>query len=271
MDSNAWTEVLRATVLVKGKKVLLISTPNGKNHFYQLYSLDGVNEQYKSFKMSSYDNPLINPQEIEDAKSTLPTHIFKQEYLAEFVDGGSSVFGDINYKEVKTGLKYYGGLDVARADDFTVLSIFNEKGEQVLIERWRHDSWANIIQKVKDVIVKYNCDTYVEVNSIGDAVFEMLQNILPNKQLIQPFITTTKSKQDIIEQLAVANQNKECSFLPIDWLKKEFDVFTFEYNPKTRNIKYSAPVGFHDDGIMASAIAYEALKKLKIKGVYAIA
>lgn len=36
MDNEAWTEVLRATVLVRGKKVLLISTPKGKNHFHQI-------------------------------------------------------------------------------------------------------------------------------------------------------------------------------------------------------------------------------------------
>ena len=30
-----WSEVLSATVLVKGKKVIFISTPKGKNHFYQ--------------------------------------------------------------------------------------------------------------------------------------------------------------------------------------------------------------------------------------------
>lgn len=271
MDSEAWTAVLRATVLVKGKKVLLISTPNGKNHFYQLYSLDGINEQYKSFKMSSYDNPLIDPKEIDDAKLTLPEHIFKQEYLAEFVDGGSSVFGEINYLDnpVKTGT-YYAGLDVARADDYTVLSIYNDEGKMVFIDRWRHDSWANIVGKVATVINEYDCNTYVEVNSIGDPIFEMLKGILNNRNLIQPFVTTSKSKQDIIEQLAVANQNKDVSFLPIEWLKKEFDVFTYEYNPKTRNIKYSAPSGFHDDGIMSSAIGYEAVKKLKLKGVYSI-
>lgn len=271
MDSEAWTAVLRATVLVKGKKVLLISTPNGKNHFYQLYSLDGINEQYKSFKMSSYDNPLIDPKEIDDARLTLPEHIFKQEYLAEFVDGGSSVFGDINYLDnpVNTGA-YYAGLDVARADDYTVLSIYNDEGKMVFIDRWRHDSWANIVNKVASVINEYNCHTYVEVNSIGDPIFEMLKGILNNRNLIQPFVTTSKSKQDIIEQLAVANQNKDVSFLPIEWLKKEFDVFTYEYNPKTRNIKYSAPSGFHDDGIMSSAIGYEAVKKLKLKGVYSI-
>lgn len=269
--AEAWTEVLRATVLVKGKKVLLISTPNGKNHFYSLFMLDGVNEQYKSFKMTSYDNPFINPKEIDDAKVTLPEHIFRQEYLAEFVDGGSSVFGDLNYQTHTNGVRYYGGLDVARADDYTVLTIYNEAGQMIFIERWRHDTWSNIVKKVADVIDKYNASVYVEVNSIGDPVFEMLKGILRNANSIQPFVTTSKSKQDIIEQLAVANQNKEVSFLPVDWLKKEFDVFSYEYNPKTRNIKYSAPSGFHDDGIISSAIGYEAVKKLKLKGVYSLA
>jgi hypothetical protein len=270
MDSKAWTEVLRATILVKGKKVLLISTPNGKNHFFQMFELDGVNPQYKSFKMTSYDNPLIDPKEIDDAKLTLPDHIFRQEYLAEFLDGGSSIFGDINYKDVKEGNVYYAGLDIARADDYTVLAIYNQDGEMVFIDRWRHDSWTNIVGKVAEIIDQYKCNTYVEVNSIGDPVFEMLSKKLNTSNLIQPFTTTSKSKQDIIEQLAVANQNQEVSFLPIDWLKKEFDVFSFEYNPKTRVIKYSAPVGFHDDGVMASAIGYEAVKKLKKRGVYAI-
>lgn len=272
VSSEAWTEVLRATILVKGKKVLLISTPKGKNHFYQLFQLDGVNPQYKSFKMTSYDNPLIDPKEIDDARLTLPDHIFRQEYLAEFIDGAGSIFTEINYNPNPERIPtYYAGLDVARANDYTALSIFNNKGEQVFIERWRHESWANIIKKVADKIIEYQCKTYVEINSIGDPVFEMLKTQIPySDNLLFQWLTTSKSKQDIIEQMAVANQNKEVSFLNTDWLQKEFEMFTYEYNPKTKVIKYSAPVGFHDDGIMSSAIGYEAFKKLKKQGIYAI-
>ena len=88
--------------------------------------------------------------------------------------------------------------------------------------------------------------------------------------LIKPFVTTSKSKQDIIEQLVVANQNKEVRFIDKDWLLKELDLFTYEYNPKTKSVRYSAPNGFHDDGVMASAIGYNALKSLKSSGVYSI-
>lgn len=269
IDEQAWTEVLRATVLVKGKKVLLISTPKGKNHFYNLFNLDAVNNQYKSFRMTSYDNPIINPTEIDDARLTLPDHVFRQEYLAEFVDGGYSLFSEAVYNQIaEQTSRYYAGIDLGRADDYTVISVFNQKGQQVFIDRWRQDSWSNIVSKLLEVINKYQAYTYIEVNSVGDAIFEQVQNGSIHKARIQPFVTTSKSKQDVIEQLVVACQNKEVQFQPIDWLKKEMEIFGYEYNPKTKSVRYSAPNGFHDDGVMATAIAYESYKNLKTSGKY---
>ena len=270
MDEQAWTEVLRATVLVKGKKVLLISTPKGKNHFYNLFHLDGVNNQYKSFTMTSYDNPLINPTEIDDARHTLPDHVFRQEYLAEFIDGGASPFTRWNKADAPITSKLFAGLDLGRADDYTVLTILNDEGNMVYCNRWRQDSWTSIIRQVSGVLNQYQPNTYVEVNSIGDALYEQIQSQLSNPLILQPFVTTAKSKQDIIEQLIVANQNKDITILDIGFLEKEYEVFTYEYSPKTKNVRYSAPPGFHDDCVMSHAIAYEAFKKLRIQGVYNI-
>lgn len=271
MDEKAWSEVLRATVLVKGKKVLLISTPKGKNHFYNLFNLENVNNQYKSFKMTSYDNPLISPSEIDDAKITLPEHVFRQEYLAEFIDGGAGIFKDFpindNPKESK---RYFAGVDLGRADDYTVITVFNDIGEMVAIERYRHNSWVNIINNVASIINKFNAATYIEVNSVGDAIFEQIRPLCKNKGLIRPFVTTSKSKQEIIEQLSVACQNKKVTSLSVDWFLKELDIFGFEYNLKTKSIKYSAPSGFHDDGVMSAAIAYDAFVNMKTTGVYTI-
>lgn len=271
IDEAAWTEVLRATVLVHGKKVLLISTPKGKNHFFNLFQLDGINPQYKSFTMTSYDNPLILPSEIDDARATLPDHVFRQEYLAEFIDGGVGLFKDLQLiPEAKITQRMYAGLDIGRADDYTVLSVFNELGEMVYINRWNHDTWANIVQKVTQKINEYNCYTYIEVNGVGDPIFEQVRSKVNDYNLIQPFVTTSKSKADIIEQLIVANQNKEVKLLDELWIKKEFEIFSYEYNPKTKSVKYSAPNGFHDDGVMATAIAYHSLKTQKLQGVYSI-
>jgi hypothetical protein len=271
MDEKAWTEVLRATVLVKGKKVLLISTPKGKNHFYNIYQLDGVNTQYKSFSMTSYDNPLINPSEIDDAKQTLPLHVFEQEYLGKFIDGGAGIFKDFPIKESpQAANKYFAGVDLGRADDYTVITVFNQYGEMVHIERIRHNTWDVIVSKVVAVINHYKAIVLIEVNSIGDALFEQIKPKCYNSFNVRPFITTSKSKQDIIEQLVVASANKEVTALNVDWFLKELDVFTFEYNPKTKNVRYAAPSGFHDDGVMSAAIGYECFKKWNKTGNYAI-
>ena len=263
---QAWTEVLRATVLVRGKKVLFLSTPKGKNWFHKLHSLDGINPQYKSFTMTSYDNPLIMPSEIDDAKLTLPINVFRQEYLAEFIDGGAGVFIEVPINNAPSGdEKYYAAIDLGRADDYTVLSVINTKGQMVYCNRWRHDTWQNILNKLIPHLSKWFAKCYVEVNSVGDAIFEQIKELYPN---VEPFATTSKSKQDIIEALQVAIQNKEFSILDIDWLKKEFELFTYEYSAKTRSIKYSAPPGFHDDGVMSCAMAYHAFKTLKASGKY---
>jgi hypothetical protein len=265
-SEQAWTEVLRATVLVRGKKVLFLSTPKGRNWFYKLHALDGVNNQYKSFTMTSYDNPLIVPSEIDDARLTLPDNVFRQEYLAEFIDGGAGVFKELTINDAPSGAEaYFAGIDLGRADDYTVLTVLNNKGQMVQCERWRHSTWQNIINQIVPILTKWSAKTYVEVNSVGDAIFEQLR---PLYRDIEPFVTTSKSKQDIIEALQVAIQNKEFTSLNIEWLIKEFELFTFEYNAKTRSVKYSAPSGFHDDGVMSSAIAYHAFKTLKHSGKY---
>ena len=265
MAEQAWTEVLRATVLVKGKKVLLISTPRGKNHFFNLYNLDGVNPQYKSFKMTSYDG-LADKNEIDGAKETLPEWVFRQEYLSEFVSGGQDIFSNvtINNNPERTN-KNYAGIDLGRADDYTVLTILNEKGQEVYCNRWRHDTWGNITNSLLSKLREYNAMAYCEVNSIGDVVFEQLKSQYKD---VHAFTTTAKSKNDIIEALIVANQNKGFTIQERDWLIKEFEVFTYQYNHSSRSVKYSAPVGFHDDGVMSCAIAYHALKNLKKSGQY---
>jgi phage FluMu gp28-like protein len=198
MDEKAWTEVLRATVLVKGKKVLLISTPKGKNHFYKMYQLDGINEQYKSFTMTSYHNPMINPKEIDDAKLTLPDMVFRQEYLAEFVDGTATLFNNRQIVDSKANGRAFAGIDLGRADDYSVLSIFNEKGEQFYIERWRHTDWQSIVKNIAQGLrTNFVQTALVEVNSIGDVIFEMLQKECASYCTIEPFVTTNQSKKQI--------------------------------------------------------------------------
>ena len=98
---------------------------------------------------------------------------------------------------------------------------------------------SQILERVR----KWNATVMVEVNSIGDVIFEQLKR---QWQDTHPFITSSKSKNEIIEGL-ILHMNEETILIPHEdlfpSLVSELETFTYEYNPKTRNIRYGHPNG----------------------------
>lgn len=128
--------------------------------------------------------------------------------------------------------------------------------------------WSMILEKVKEVIRSYNALTLVEVNNQGDVFYEMLRNSIRNN--VEPFVTSASTKPVIIEDLAVAFEQKEISVMDEAWLLDELDSFTYIYNANTRSVKYSAPDGMHDDGVIATALAWHSRKTMSRKGKYTV-
>ena len=139
----------------------------------------------------------------------------------------------------------------------------------VFCERWRQTEWSTIIDKVASRINEYKAMTAVEVNNQGDVFYELLEKKCRN--LVYPYVTSSASKPIMIEDLAVAFENKEIKILNIDWLIDELENFTYTYNPNTRKVQYSAPQGMHDDSVISLSLAYQSLKERKTKGQYYIA
>jgi phage FluMu gp28-like protein len=271
---EVWNEILRPATLVRGKKILFISTPKGNNFFKTLYNR-GLSEDYPdyiSLKYTSYDTPFITEIEISDAQITLPDDIFRQEIMAEFIDDGGSVFKNYQYSQItnkwiepNSNDRYWAGIDLGRQNDYTVITIINNHNQICYIHRERRNNWYNIVDTLVQILRKYNAKALIEVNSVGDVIFDQIKRQY-NK--IEPFTTTTNSKREIIENLIV-QINDQSLILPtkelFEPLDTELRVFTFEYSPKTRNIRYSSPPGFHDDCIMSLAISFECKKLIQPK------
>jgi len=87
MREEAWTEALRPALSDRRGRAIFISTPRGHNWFYDLWmrGQEG-NGEWKSWNFPTSANPHIDPAEIEQARLDLPDRVFRQEYLAEFVD-----------------------------------------------------------------------------------------------------------------------------------------------------------------------------------------
>jgi hypothetical protein len=94
IKEDTWQKIIRAALSDKKGRALFISTPSGRNWFYDLFKLGqtGEDEEYKSWHFTTADNETIDPKEIEAAKRTLSSFAFKQEYLSSFDTAGADIF-----------------------------------------------------------------------------------------------------------------------------------------------------------------------------------
>jgi hypothetical protein len=254
--------------------VVFISTPKGKNYFYDLFQLglSADNPNYRSYKGSSYDTPYIHPQEIQDAKLTLPPNIFRQEYMAEFIDNGGEVFTHVQECSLPqwpaTTGNIFCGVDLGRADDYTVATFMDQSGHVVEIYRNRQAQWSTMVREMLQLIRKWNATVMIEVNSIGDVVYEMLKKEWQNTHA---FTTTGHSKPEIIEGLILDMAEGKIKIPGPELfpaLHHELGIFTYEYNPRSRSIKYGAPAPHHDDCVMSLAIVNYNRKQNLNTGTY---
>lgn len=278
MKDDAWREAIRPVFATAGpeSRVCFLSTPKGKNWFYDLYQIgrDPDNPRYKSYTGSSYETPYIDDVEIADAKKTLPEQVFRQEYEAQFIDGGGEVFHNIDsitqpvYPQ-PIG-KVYCGIDLAKQEDWTCAVFQDSQGRVVDIYRDRHTTWGSITKNLVERIKKWNALVVVEVNSIGDVIAEKIQD---QWQDTHPFVTTNKSKNEVIEGLILDVSEGNLTIPSKELfpaLHHEMTIFTFDYNPKSRTLRYSHPPGSHDDTVIALALSNYARKKYQSRGTYAV-
>lgn len=120
-DDNIWSKVIRPALSDLKGKAVFISSPSGRNWFYDLYKygLSGEDPDWKSWHKTTFDNPTIDPVEIESAKKNLSSFAFKQEFLASFDNAGQDLFKQewIEYgKEPQHG-DYVIAIDLAGFED----------------------------------------------------------------------------------------------------------------------------------------------------------
>jgi len=273
VKESVFQEILLPMLNVRGKKVLAISTPRGKNWFYYQYQRGYSGEEaYKSFKFVSTDNPYSNKSIIQIAKENLPDVLYRQEYLGEFVDA-SAIFENIEelaclnmITSPVMGHSYYIGVDIALKDDYTVVNVINQDAEVVYYERYNHIT----APQLKDNLVKcFNIwkpkKIMIEENNQGLPIIDDL--IITHKiRNIVGFSTTAKSKPEIINNLVNAFASKKIR-VPNDVIyKNELEVFTMIMTP-TGGVKFQASSGFHDDIPMSLAIAWNCFNLHKGGGV----
>ena len=154
-----WQEILRPTLGPRKGQAMFISRPQGFNHWYDLTLLELKNENYKTFHATSYDNPHIDPKEIEEARKELSPERFSQEYMAEFVKQEGLIYKDFKrtHHVVKTEpdvgmvVEFIAGLDWGFEHPSVVLHCkVDRMGNVWVLDEWvkRHKTECEVVNYV---------------------------------------------------------------------------------------------------------------------------
>jgi hypothetical protein len=266
---ETYTDVLLPTLADRDGRILLISTPKGRNWFWREWVKgrrgdDGI----AAFQAPSADNPKPEIRKAAvAAQGRVSDRTYRQEWLAEFIEDGGEVFRNPRgcatisaIEEPRADGYYVAGLDWGKLNDATVLTIAEATSRRIVgVWRWQGLDYRFQIERIARLCQQYQCVQIVaERNSMGEPLIEQMQydHSLP----VVPFLTTAMSKNEAIDGLALAFERQVIAIPSEAWLIGELEAYERVRTGSTGLGVYSAPDGMHDDGVMSLALCWHAVR-----------
>jgi phage terminase large subunit-like protein len=272
IKQEIWEKVIRAALSDKKGRALFISTPSGRNWFYDTYKLGqegtngSVDEEWKSWHFTTQDNETIDPKEVEAAKRTLSSFAFKQEYLSSFDNAGADIFKEEWFKlaeEPKYG-SYVVAIDLAgfedvaknagaakkRLDESAIAIVKVEDNGDWWVDKIEHGRWdiretaVNILKAIRDY---QPISVGIERGALKNAVLPYLNDLMRKNNIyshIQDLTHGNKKKTDrVVWSLQGRMEHGRVSFNA----ERDWDEF------KDQLIMFPT-AGIHDD--LVDALSY---------------
>lgn len=263
ISERTYLDVLLPTLADRDGKCILISTPKGRNWFWQEWlKAQGDGTYAVAFQAPTSANPMPTIQQaFALARERLPERTFRQEWLAEFIEDGADVFRRVREAATATpqdraqpGHTYVMGCDWGRTNDATVFTVLDvDERALVYLDRMTATDYGLQVSRLKALAERFKPKAILaELNSMGGPLVEQLQR---DRLPVRGFVTTNATKADIIDALALAFERGDIRILDDPLLIGELQAYTAERLPSGL-VRYGAPAGFHDDCVMSLAIAW---------------
>lgn len=250
-----------------------ISTPCGKNHFWRDFTKgqDPNEPRYASFTFPSEANPYLSREYLADQKRNKPDRTWAQEYEAAFLDEAGGVFRGVRDAILPGRTSQEGsapvtiGVDLARVEDFTVISVVDPDGNQLYFERFNQISWERQIGRIEACYQRFpGAKVILDSTGVGDPIFERLRK---SGMRVEGYQLTNTSKESLIDNLAMLVEQGRVRLLDIPEQTNELLAYQYELTP-SRNVRMNAPEGMHDDTVIALALAAWGLRKSRTIQVF---
>ena len=274
----AWEEDLRPSLSDRMGRAVFLSTPNGRNWFYDLWRKGQQPDQtlYKSWKYSTIEGwrarAVETPEllaayerEWDSIMAETSYRTLAQEYLAEFLEDEGSLW---SLSKVLRGLlrgaiprrSYVAGIDVAHVNDWMVTVVMEAESKQLVgLHRSRYRDWSIQKAEARSLLRQYpQVRVLVDSTGLGDPIAQDLRADFE----VEDVVFTPRKKQELVENLSVALDHGYIGLPDQDetqWLLDELRSYQ-EIKQPSGAIRYAAPEGQHDDGVTALMLACWGLR-----------
>lgn len=276
MDPIVWSEYLQGTLLDHGGWAAFGGVPKGNNWASRLWYDAATLPGWLQVHATTYDNPFIDNDSIDEIKGSTPERVFRQEYLAEIVEDGAIFRGVRQAATAKPQgyaqdghashpkHTYVVGVDWGKYEDYSVFCVVDSTTRELChLDRSNRIEYTAQVKRLEDLCKRFQVAQVVVETNANETTVELVRRAgLP----VREFITTNQSKQNIIEGLMLGLESSKLKILNEPVLLGELQAFEATRLPGG-GLRYAAPEGYHDDCVMALALAWDAAKEDSFVGV----
>lgn len=255
---SGWLEAMRPTLTPRRGSALFMGTPKGFNHLYDLFNQQVKDPQnWKSFHYTSYDNPHVAKEEIDDAKKQSN---FDQEYLAKFTKAEGLVYKEFDrdkhlYDELPTqDFEFIGSVDPGYTNPAAVLNIYYAKEHFWVDSEW-YKRQRTDRQIAEYVAANQFTEVYPDPENAG--FIEELRLLNVNvREVVKGKGSVVRGIQRVRELLLQGKLhiNRRCLNLI-----HEFETYAYDNPSEDRNVDEN-PIKKNDHAL--DALRYPVLMKL---------
>jgi hypothetical protein len=273
----------KTTVTMTKGPIMCISTPLGKNWFYQR-CMEAKEQMQWSIKHGrpleqifltapTSANPYISRDIIDRARKELPDRLFRQYYLAEFLDSGTVFIGtgDALYgppvetesdtikwtHEDAKKLTVVCGADWAKNEDFTVFTAIDmASGRLVGLYRFHRVPYTEAVRRLCWFATRFESVLTIRHDKTG--VGSAVDDLMAHTDLAhEGIVWTNATKNEMVARLMTSIEQKQISLPRIDKILMELEQYEIHVTA-TGALTYGAPSGKHDDIVSSLMMANAA-------------
>lgn len=268
MKPEIWTEIILPIVMANPDAwVWIIGTPKPVGKFWRdLYrtfeeKMNLGDPEYFAMTLDVESSGVLGEDQVRQAKETMTQAAYDQEFMCRESEDGGVVFRGIDkiiygeYREPKEGsVSCEWGVDLAKLVDWTVVCGIDRRSHRLeVFDRYNQIDYNLQKARIEALVRRHGQGRLkVDATGVGQPIIDDLES---RGLFIEPITFTEATKNNLITNLAIGIEQQRLKIPNIPELINELNLFGYEIT-KTGRVRYGAPEGYHDDCVMALALAW---------------